>query len=219
VETAAPVPLVALPRERAAAAEAEAQERCRNLRAVLEIVFETHSTSVDNEAGIASGWRSPRLSETGRRQAKELGARRRDDSLSAVFTSDLARAVETAEIAFAGSALPIQRDARLRECNYGELNGMPVAELDAIRLQHVDVPFPGGESYRAAVARVGELLDELAVARDDERLLLIGHAATRWALDHLVNGVPLEELVAPPFEWQEGWVYRVTARNTTVERT
>jgi broad specificity phosphatase PhoE len=40
-----------------------------------------------------------------------------------VFTSDLARAVQTAEIAFAGSDLPIRRDQRLRECNYGRLNG------------------------------------------------------------------------------------------------
>jgi 2,3-bisphosphoglycerate-dependent phosphoglycerate mutase len=186
---------------------------------VLEIVFETHAWSVDNERGIATGWLPGRLSEAGKRGARELGERRRDDGLSAVFTSDLARAVETAEIAFAGSGLPVYRDARLRECDYGDLNGAPVAELDAVRLHHVDKPFPGGESYRGAIARVGELLDELAAERDGERVLLIGHSATRWALDHLVNGVPLEKLVAAPFDWQEGWVYRLTARNTTVERT
>ena len=157
------------------------------------------------------------LSEDGKRQAEELGARR--TTASAPSSPPTARAVETAEIAFAGSALPIHRDARLRECNYGDLNGALVAELDAVRLRHVDEPFPGGESYRAAVARMGELLDELAAERDGERVLLIGHSATRWALDHLANGVPLEELIAAPFDWQEGWVYRLTARNTTVDRT
>jgi 2,3-bisphosphoglycerate-dependent phosphoglycerate mutase len=186
---------------------------------VLEIVYETHSWSVDNERGIATGWLPGRLSEQGKRQAAKLGARRRDDGLSAVYTSDLVRAVETAEIAFAGSPLPIYREWRLRECDYGDLNGAPVPELDAIRLRHVDEPFPGGESYRAAVARVGEFLDELVTERDSERVLLIGHGATRFALDHLVNGVPLEKLVAGPFDWQEGWLYRLTARNTTVERT
>ena len=174
----------------------------------VEVVFETHSTSVDNERGIATGWLRGRLSERGKRQAEELGRRRRDDGLGAVFTSDLARAVETAEIAFAGSELPIHRDARLRECNYGELNGAPVAKLDAVRLRHLDEPFPGGESYREAVARVGDFLAELERA-DDERVLLIGHAATRWALDHLVDNVPLEELVAAPFDWREGWEYRL----------
>ena len=51
---------------------------------MLEIVFETHSTSIDNERGIATGWLPGRLSEQGKRQAEELGARRRDDGLSAV---------------------------------------------------------------------------------------------------------------------------------------
>jgi 2,3-bisphosphoglycerate-dependent phosphoglycerate mutase len=175
---------------------------------VLEIVFETHSWSVDNERGIATGWLPGQLSEYGRRQAEELGTRRRH-GLDAVYTSDLARAVETAEIAFTGTDLPIHRDDRLRECDYGELNGRPVAELDAVRLQHVDEPFPGGESYRQAVERVRELLDELAATRDRERVLLIGHGATLFALEHLVNHTPLEELVAGPFEWQEGWEYEL----------
>ena len=83
----------------------------------VEVVFETHSTSEDNEAGIATGWLPGRLSAAGREQARELGERRRNDGVAVVFTSDLGRAVETAEIAFAGSPLPVVPDARLRECN------------------------------------------------------------------------------------------------------
>ncbi|WP_220182978.1 histidine phosphatase family protein [Sphaerisporangium album] len=55
----------------------------------VEIVFETHSWSEDNDRGIATGWRHGRLSERGRRLAVELGDRRREDGLTAVFTSDL----------------------------------------------------------------------------------------------------------------------------------
>jgi 2,3-bisphosphoglycerate-dependent phosphoglycerate mutase len=175
----------------------------------MEIVFETHSTSEDNERGVATGWLSGRLSEYGKQQAMALGERRRDDGLGAVYTSDLRRAVETAEIAFAGVEIPIYRDARLRECNYAELNGRPRAEIDAIRVRHVDDPFPGGESWRQAAERVRDFLDELARTRDRERVLLIGHVATRFALDHLVQGVPLAKLVAAPFEWREGWEYRL----------
>jgi broad specificity phosphatase PhoE len=43
----------------------------------IAIVFETHATSTDNEAGIATGWLAGELSEAGRRQAAELGQRRR----------------------------------------------------------------------------------------------------------------------------------------------
>jgi broad specificity phosphatase PhoE len=73
----------------------------------VDVVYETHATSEDNEAGIAPGWLPGRLSARGREQARELGERRRDDGIACVFTFDLGRAVETAEIAFAGSGLPV----------------------------------------------------------------------------------------------------------------
>ena len=172
----------------------------------VEIVFETHSISVDNERGVATGWLDGELSEHGREQARKLGARRRDDGIAAVYASDLGRAVETAEIAFSDSGIPVHYDARLRECNYGELNGMPSAELERERSGRIDVPYPGGESYRDVVERVHDFLDDLSREYDGKRILLIGHSATRWALDHLLDGQNLEEAVGP-FEWQEGWTY------------
>ena len=72
----------------------------------VEVVFETHSLTEDNERGVATGWLEGRLSERGRRLAAELGERRRPEVPAAVFVSDLARAVETAEIAFGGTAIP-----------------------------------------------------------------------------------------------------------------
>jgi broad specificity phosphatase PhoE len=54
---------------------------------------------------------------------------------------------------------------------------------------------------------VGGFLDELADVHDGRRVLLIGHVAPRWALDHRVLGTPLETLVDAPFDWREGWEY------------
>ena len=167
------------------------------------VVFETHSTSEDNEAGIATGWLGGTLSPAGRAQAVELGERRRDDGIELVVASDLRRAVETAAIAFEGSPIPLRVDWRLRECDYGELNGMPRSLLDEQRVLRVDEPWPGGESYRQAVARVDSLIDELRGGR----VLVIGHVATRWALDHRVSGRSLEELAAEEFDWKPGWEY------------
>jgi 2,3-bisphosphoglycerate-dependent phosphoglycerate mutase len=177
------------------------------VRVSTQIVFETHSTTLDNERGIATGWLEGELSETGREQAALLGDRRRDDGIDLIICSDLRRAVETVEIAFAGSPIPIRHDRRLRECNYGEWNGMPRTQLEAERIARLDVPFPGGESWREAVHRHAGLLQELATGRNDGRVLLVGHVATRWALDHLLGGVPLEQLAAEPFVWREGWEY------------
>ena len=175
---------------------------------MIELVYETHSTTVDNETGIATGWLDGLLSENGRVQATALGERRREDGLAAVFTSDLGRAIETAEVAFAGSELPVHHDWRLRECDYGELNGAPVAEIDeGGRVRRIDEPFPGGESYRQVVDRTRSFLNDLFPEFDGARILLIAHSANRWALQHLLLGVPLEELVGAPFDWQEGWEY------------
>jgi broad specificity phosphatase PhoE len=176
---------------------------------MIEIVFETHSLSTDNERGIATGWLGGELSERGRELARELGARRRADGIAAVFTSDLTRAVETAEIALGDSGIPIYRDARLRECNYGDLNGLPGALVTAERAKHVDVSFPGGESYAESVERVRSFLYDLGRGWAGARVLVIGHTATRWALDHLLLDIPLDDLVEAPFEWQEGWEYVV----------
>ena len=176
---------------------------------MVEVVFETHATSTDNEAGVATGWGQGRLSDAGRRQARELGDRRRHDGIAAVFTSDLYRAVETAEIAFAGSDIPVHQDRRLRECDYGAMNGMPVSRLAAQRLRHVDEPFPGGQSYRQVLDQTSDLLRELAIGWDGRRLLLISHSANRWALDCLLGSAILEDLVTLPFGWREGWEYRL----------
>jgi 2,3-bisphosphoglycerate-dependent phosphoglycerate mutase len=42
-----------------------------------------------------------------------------------------------------------------------------------------------------------------------QRVLVIGHVATRWGLDHFIRGVPLEDLIERDFAWQEGWEYRL----------
>lgn len=173
----------------------------------IQIVFETHALSTDNEGAIASGWHDSRLSERGRQLARELGERRHGDHLQAVFTSDLTRAVETAQIAFAHTSTPILHDWRLRECDYGAWNGQLAAEVHRSRRRHLDAPYPGGESWRRAGERVGRFLPDLRLRWEGQRVLVIGHVATRWALDHWLNGVPMEDLVEAEFGWREGWEY------------
>jgi broad specificity phosphatase PhoE len=173
----------------------------------VELIYETHSISEDNEAGVATGWLPGTLSARGRQSAAELGKRRRDSGLSAVFVSDLQRALETVEIAFAGTDIPVYKDVRLRECNYGDLNGCRVEVLAEERRKHIDKPFPGGQSYREVVAATWDFLLDLANGWDGRRVLIVAHSANRWALECLLNGTRLEDLVDAPFRWQTGWAY------------
>ena len=173
----------------------------------IEIIFENHSTSVDNEQRVASGWLDGCLSEKGKQRAKALGERRLTERIDEVFTSNLARAIETANIAFGGSGVPVYLDKRLRECNYGTLNGVPVTQLEAERSKHIDEPFPEGESYSDVVRRVQDFLNDLSCDWNGKRVVVIGHSATRWALDVLLSGKALPDIVSAPFAWQEGWCY------------
>lgn len=175
----------------------------------IELVFETHSTTVDNEQGRATGWLPGQLSERGQAQARELGRRRSHDRITTVFTSDLRRATETASVAFAGTSMPVLHDWRLRECDYGQRNGMPVAELHGSRPEHLDRPYPSGESWRQAIRRVARFISDLELRWSGQRILVIGHTATRWGLEHFLTGVSLEDLIERDFIWQEGWEYRI----------
>jgi broad specificity phosphatase PhoE len=175
----------------------------------VELVYETHAITTDNEAGIATGWLPGTLSDAGRVAAEELGVRRRDDGLAAVHVSDLARAVETARIAFAGSDIAVIEDARLRECNYGHLNGMPRELLDRERARHIDEPWPDGESYRDVVSRTASFLEDLARIAEGTRVLVIAHSANQWALEHLLLGADLGDRVAKGMTWQPGWAFMV----------
>lgn len=181
---------------------------------VIEVVFETHSISEDNERGAASGWSHSKLSARGRELASELGERRRRDGIDVVFSSDLRRAAETAEIAFRDTAMPILLDWRLRECDYGELNGGAARDHVRQRARFLDDPYPGGESWRQAVTRVGRFLGDLAPRWEGKRVLVIGHVATRWGLDHHLGATPLEELTGAGFAWREGWEYPLDAAVT-----
>jgi broad specificity phosphatase PhoE len=172
----------------------------------MKVYYATHSTTTDNEAAIASGWNDVELSVVGKRQAEEV--RRRFDSvpLDLVCVSDLGRAVDTARIAFDG-ARSVLVDARLREINYGDLNGAPRSEVDKLRIPSIYKPFPGGESYEEAIARTADFYRELLREDPDRMVLVIGHGVTHLTLRRLTSCRPIRELLEEPFVWQPVWEY------------
>jgi broad specificity phosphatase PhoE len=98
-------------------------------------------------------------------------------------------------------------DWRVRECDYGRMNGKPAAEVHAT-VDGVDQRFPGGESWREAVDRCDAALADLdrRWPPAEHRVLVIGHMATYWAVRRRYDGMPLEEL-GRDFTWQEGWTF------------
>ena len=139
-----------------------------------------------------------------------LGVRRRDDDVDLVLTSDLHRAVRTTDIAFGGTGIPVVKDPRLRECDYGSLTGGPVTGIRP-SIAFLDEQFPDGESYRDVCRRTADVLAELAVRPDLARVLIVAHSAQRWALRALLGGEDLADVLSSPDPWQPGWEYVVSA--------
>ena len=176
----------------------------------MKIYFAAHSTSKDNEnePEISSGWKDVELSELGIQQSKELGERFRDIKIDLICCSDLKRAVNSVKIGF-GDRIPIIIDKRLRELNYGDFNGKSSSVVGLMKKEHIKKPFPNGESYEQAMARVHDFYNELKKNHPDKTILIVGHRATQYGLDTLVGGKTLEECLSVPFKWQPYWEYNL----------
>jgi broad specificity phosphatase PhoE len=155
------------------------------------------------------------LSPLGRQQAQELGQRYATEALDAVFCSDLQRASTTARIAFAGRALPLVPDARLREYDYGDLTQHPTAQVEVEFPRRITEPFPHGESLLMVVQRVGAFLGDVLREYDDKTIVVIGHRATRYGLEYWCGDASLEDIVRTPWEWREIpiWCYELHSRH------
>lgn len=175
---------------------------------MVTIVFESHGTTFDNELHQASGHYDVALSPLGEQQSGEMGERYKDDHFDAIFCSDLQRSYKSAEIAF-GNKFPIIQDARLRECDYGDLTQHPSSEVDPEKPKRITEPFPNGESYEQTSEHMKSFLQDLLKDYDGKRVMVIGHRATQYGLEHWIKGLPLAEVIPAPWKWQPGWTYEL----------
>jgi probable phosphoglycerate mutase len=124
-----------------------------------------HGETDWNAAGRFQGWTDVPLNETGRKQADRLRESLGSHDFDGVWSSDLARAVETARIAVGEPTT----DSRLREMDFGDIEGAIWNELDeTLRagLKEFDsFRSPGGESAAEFVERVFGFLDGLTPGR------------------------------------------------------
>jgi broad specificity phosphatase PhoE len=172
---------------------------------MIDIWFEAHAETYHNAAGLASGHYDVALTDHGREHAQSvLRSRYAGEPFDVVFTSDTQRAYDTACLIFAGRPIPILRDARLRECDYGDFEGRPRVEMEMARLSAICTPFPHGESYVQVAVRMRSFLMQLAAEHDGQQVMLVGHAATLWMLEHWLRAQPLAAAVGifPERPWR-----------------
>jgi len=124
-----------------------------------------------------------------------------------LFTSDLIRAITTASLAFP-KYYSIQ-DNRLRECNYGDYDGGDKKLV--VYEEHIDIPFPNGESLKDVENRVRDFLKYIDSNYPDKTIGIIAHRAPQLALEVITKGITWEEAIENDWgkkgDWQPGWEY------------
>jgi probable phosphoglycerate mutase len=158
----------------------------------MHVYFVRHGESTANVESILST-QDPQLhplTETGRGQALEVGAKLADVPIAAAYSSDLLRAVETAEIILDSRAVPLETTPLLREHNVGELEGRRdeaawqtlVSYFDAWMQGDLAAGPPGGENYIELNQRFQRFARQLVERHGDMRteVLVVAHAGYFW---------------------------------------
>jgi probable phosphoglycerate mutase len=167
---------------------------------MTEIWLVRHGQTDWNQEGRLQGQLDVPLNETGLEQARQLAATLQGKRFGALYSSDLLRARQTAEIVAGVVNLPINLDQRLREISQGQFEGMLFSEVvvkfeDALADRSrnpVHSRLPGGESVAELAARVKECLDEIACQKIKEPVLVVAHGLAIATILCLARGYPME---------------------------
>ena len=171
-----------------------------------KIIYYVHGTTYDNASKKCSGWKQVELNELGKEQAVNLG-KNTPYKFDILFTSDLVRAKETAKLAF--PQFDAIFDKRLRECNYGDFDGGDKNLV--IYEDHVDIPFPNGESLKDVEARIRSFLKDIDEKYKDKTIGIIAHRAPQLAIEVITKHITWEEANKNDWrktgDWNPGWEY------------
>lgn len=157
-----------------------------------------------NQQGRWQGWVAAPLNEQGRQQVQRLANFVRNIGMSALYSSDLVRARETAQLLAERLGYAPVFDERLRERHIGEWQGMTLAEMQAWYpneynrlLNDIDgYQIPGGESRQQVRERMMAAFDDLLTQDKGETVGMISHTtAFRALLSELIPDVDVNEVV------------------------
>lgn len=138
------------------------------------------------------------LDNIGVEQAKRLGERLNAEEFAAIYSSDLKRAIQTAEPIADGQ--PIREDKRLRELGLGRFEGLVYADIEKIYPEELkaweenrDNAPPQGEKFSELVARTQAFFEEARRAHAADSILIASHGGTLRVLMCLLTDLPPEK--------------------------
>jgi probable phosphoglycerate mutase len=151
---------------------------------VTTLLLVRHGETDWNAEGRLQGQTDRPLSEFGRAQARRLAVELETEGLAAIYSSDLSRARETAEIVGERLGLPVFLDPDLREKDWGTWEGLTSVERDRVELV--------GESTTAHQERTLRALRRISELHPgDERILVVTHGGSMRRVQTAALGLAL----------------------------
>jgi broad specificity phosphatase PhoE len=162
---------------------------------VTTILLARHGESDWNRSQRWQGFADRPLTDLGRRQAAELAARLKETELDTIYSSDLRRARETAEIVARSKGLEVHATPDLREVDVGSWSGLTRAEAEAqfpegyARWLGGGEGWKDGETYEQMSERVVAAVQRIAALHDDRRVLVVAHGGSIRAVHAAALGL------------------------------
>ena len=166
---------------------------------MTRVLLARHAETDWNAQRRFQGHADPPLNDIGRGQARALAEKLADSVVTAVYSSDLRRATETAKIVAERLGLPVARRVGLREIDVGEWSGLTVDEVVARypegyrRHRAGGDGWEQGESHVALSERIVRAVEEIARGHPGETILIVAHGACLRALLAYAEGAELGE--------------------------
>lgn len=149
--------------------------------------FLRHGESVNNRDNLVNGWTDCPLTDIGRAHAREAALILKNYPINRIVTSDLQRAVETAEIIAQQLNLPIEKYFELRERNWGIYENGPRSERPG--LEQTPEEGEGPEEY---FGRVVQAIRKIFIG---ENTLIVGHAGTMRVIMGILGFESLDQRI------------------------
>lgn len=175
----------------------------RNFMSSTHVVIIRHGQSQGNAEGRFGGHTDTPLSPRGRKQAQATAKALASEKFSAIFSSDLPRAIETATPLSKLTGVKLETTDALRERSVGVMEGLTfeeAAELHPVQYQALlrrdfEHVLAGGESYRQTLDRASRMLDEAIEQHKGGRIALFAHTGTICILIlHLMGALDAPDL-------------------------
>ena len=176
----------------------------------VKIIYFVHGTTLDNIEHKSTGWLHGDLSEKGIKQSIELKEKINLNEIDLVFSSNYKTAVDSARYTFNNSKVILQ-DKRIRECNYGDLNGKDTSLVKYE--EHIDANFPGGESLKDVEKRIRDFCEYLLNNYNGKTIALVSYKAPQLAFEVITKNISWEEAIEKDWrktkDWKPGWRYEI----------